>query len=100
MIALSASLQNCPPNSATAGRKFAFSSSRSSGGRPAARPTRKSSSPYAGAMWTMPVPSSVVTKGSTCVRKAPAIFAFSSVGNSGSYDQPASSRPAKRATTS
>ena len=62
MMSLSQSLQKRPAYSGKAEVNAQASSSGSAKAfMPFSRQTRKSSSPYAGAMWTRPVPSSVVT---------------------------------------
>ena len=62
MMSLSQSLQKRPLYSGIASVNAQASSSGSTKAFiPASLQTRKSSSPYAGAMWTMPTPSSVVT---------------------------------------
>src|SRR5207248_1661660 len=55
-------------------------------------PTLKSSAPKAGAAWTMPVPSSVVTKSATKTLNAFGLFVlFASKGSNCSYEIPSSS---------
>ena len=61
MMAGSASLTNTPAQGATSATKRPSVSTAFTTGRSFSRPTRMSSSPKAGAMCTMPVPSPVVT---------------------------------------
>ena len=61
--------------------KRAVESTGTTTGMPAASPSRWSSSPKPGAMWTMPVPSSVVTKSAASTTKA--LAASAKNGNSG-----------------
>ena len=58
----SASLKNLPATGSTSGTKQPSSPTPCTTGRPFAWHSRMSSSPYAGAQCTMPVPSSMVTK--------------------------------------
>ena len=70
MMPASASLTNTPAQGVTSAVKRASSSTGMITGRSLAWPTIMSSAPKAGAMWTMPVPSSVATKSAAMTRQA------------------------------
>ena len=70
MMPASASLTNTPAQGVTSAVKRASSSTGMITGRSLAWPTIMSSAPKAGAMCTMPVPSSVATKSAAMTRQA------------------------------
>ena len=68
MMPASASFTNSPAQGSTTASKRPAASTGLSVGSPSASPTSRSTSPKAGARWTMPDPSTVVTKSATTTR--------------------------------
>ena len=75
MIALFASKTFWPSQMCTSDVKLPSSLTGTTTGMPAASQTCWSSSPKPGAIWTMPVPSSAVTKSPASTLKAPGVSA-------------------------
>src|SRR5665647_3232055 len=86
MMAGSASLTKTPAHGVTSATKRPSRSTAFTTGRSFSRPTRMSSSPKAGAMWTIPVPSVVVTKSPPTTKCARLSGSLKS--NGGSYSRP------------
>jgi hypothetical protein len=80
MIGLFAAKTCCPAYGATSSVNRPWESTGTTGSIPAASVAFLSSSPKAGARWTTPVPSSVVTKSAASTRCAPARPAKNSNG--------------------
>ena len=98
MMRRSASFTNRPVYSGTVWSKAPSTSTGLRTGRPSTRPTAASSSPKAGAMWTIPEPSSVLTNSAATTRWPVSSIGSTSIGRW--YRAPASSDPVSEATTS